>query len=160
MMRELELLGGERVAVDGAFFHGDASKGSIVTAKRLEEQLAAVERDIEAYDAELDANDATETSAGQPEEPSGEDVAGKLATLLEKRAEAKADLLGAWPARLEGIEDRDRGRTRERVAPEGAAETSGWDGVDDLGPPGDRGERQPAAEGLAADGQVRRDCSS
>ena len=92
MMRELELLGGERVAVDGAFFHGDASKGSIVTAKRLEEQLAAVERDIEAYDAELDANDATETSAGQPEEPSGEDVAGKLATLLEKRAEAKADL--------------------------------------------------------------------
>jgi transposase len=91
-MRELDLLGGEVVAVDGAFFHGDASKGSIVTGKRLEEQLAAMDRDIDAYNAELDANDAAETSAGLPEEPSGGDVAGKLAALLEKRAKTKADL--------------------------------------------------------------------
>jgi hypothetical protein len=34
------------VAIDGAFFHGDASKASIVTKKRLAEQIAAVERDI------------------------------------------------------------------------------------------------------------------
>ena len=37
------------VAIDGAFFHGDASKESIVTRKRLAEQLVALERDIEAY---------------------------------------------------------------------------------------------------------------
>ena len=92
MISELGLFGGELVAVDGAFFHGDASKGSIVTGKRLEEQLAALERDIDAYNAALDANDVAETAAGLPGEPSGEDVAGKLAALLEKRAEAKADL--------------------------------------------------------------------
>ena len=46
LARELDLLGGELVAIDGAFFHGDASKASIVTAKRLEGQIAALERDI------------------------------------------------------------------------------------------------------------------
>ena len=60
LARELDLLGGELVAIDGAFFHGDASKGSIVTQKRLAERLAALERDIEAYAAELEENDAEE----------------------------------------------------------------------------------------------------
>ena len=49
LARDLDLLGGDLVAIDGAFFHGDASKASIVTHKRLAEQLAALERDIEAY---------------------------------------------------------------------------------------------------------------
>ena len=47
LLRELNLLGGELVAIDGAFFHGDASKASIKTRKRLAEQLVAIERDIE-----------------------------------------------------------------------------------------------------------------
>jgi transposase len=62
VLRALDLLGGELVAIDGAFFHGDASKASIVTRKRLSEQLAGVERDIEAYGAALDANDAAEAA--------------------------------------------------------------------------------------------------
>src|SRR4051812_40766392 len=41
---------GALVAIDGAFFHEDASKASIVTRKRLTEQLAALEREIEAYE--------------------------------------------------------------------------------------------------------------
>ena len=36
LMRELDLIGGSRVAVDGALFHGNASKGSIFTQSRLE----------------------------------------------------------------------------------------------------------------------------
>ena len=87
---ELNLLGGELVAIDGAFFDGAASKGSIVTGKRLTEHLAAVERDIEAYEAALDASDTAE--AGLVEEPTGEDVAGKMAALLEQRARITADL--------------------------------------------------------------------
>ena len=35
-----------RVAIDGAFFHGDASKGSIKTRNKLAERLAALDRDI------------------------------------------------------------------------------------------------------------------
>src|SRR6476619_3141850 len=39
MMRELGLVGGECVAIDGAFFDGDASKASITTRKKLAERL-------------------------------------------------------------------------------------------------------------------------
>ena len=92
LARELSLFGGELVGIDGAFFHGDASKGSIVPGKRLQEQLAAVERDIEAYSAALDANDVEEASTAPAEKPSGEDIAGKLTLLLEKQAKVKADL--------------------------------------------------------------------
>jgi transposase len=92
LARELSLLGGELVAIDGAFFHGDASKGSIVSGKRLAERLAAVERDIEAYGAALDSNDAAEASSEQRGAPTGEDVAAKMAALVEKRAQIAADL--------------------------------------------------------------------
>src|SRR5208282_6915925 len=94
LARELDLLGGELVAIDGAFFHGDASKASIVTQKRLAERLTALERDIEVYGAELEKNDAAEAAAG--ERAGGgdmaHDMAQKLAALKEKRATVQADL--------------------------------------------------------------------
>jgi hypothetical protein len=34
IMRELDLVGGAAAAIDGAFFHGDASKASITTRRR------------------------------------------------------------------------------------------------------------------------------
>jgi transposase len=92
LTRDLGLLGGELVAIDGAFFHGDASKGSIVTRHRLAESVAAVERDIEAYNAALETNDTAEDLAAPAREPSGEDLAEKLAALQEKQAKIKADL--------------------------------------------------------------------
>ena len=106
LARELNLLAGELVAIDGAFFHGDASKGSIVTSKRLAEQLVTVERDIEAYGAALDANDAAEASSVQLAGPTGEDIAGRMAALVEKRARIKADL-----ARLEDSGETQLSRT-------------------------------------------------
>jgi len=99
VLRALDLVGRELVAIDGAFFDGSASKASVVTRKRLDEQLAAVEREIatlereiEDYTAALDANDAAE--AGEPEAKSqpNEDVAGKLAALLAKRRAVAADV--------------------------------------------------------------------
>lgn len=96
LARDLSLLGGELVAIDGAFFHGDASKGSIKTRKRLTEQLAAIERDIEAYGEALEANDATEEkpsgSGGDGGKGDGERIADKLRALMERRAKAQADL--------------------------------------------------------------------
>jgi transposase len=93
MMRELGLVGGECVAIDGAFFDGNASKGSIKTRKKLAERLAALERDIEAYGASLEANDRAE-AAHPPSErgDGGEDVAQKVAALMEKRGKVKAEL--------------------------------------------------------------------
>ena len=92
LARRLDLLGGTLVAIDGAFFHGDASKASILTKKRLQEQMAAVDRSIAEYTAALDANDQAE-AAGPPEKPlSGEDMAQKLAALRQRRAAAATDL--------------------------------------------------------------------
>jgi transposase len=94
--RELGLVGGECVAIDGAFFDGNASKASIKTRTRLAEQLAALDRDIEAYGAALEANDAAEAehpaADGDGGGRNGEDVAQKVAALMEKRTKVKANL--------------------------------------------------------------------
>jgi transposase len=96
MMRELNLVGGAVVAVDGAFFHGDASRGSIKTQRRLAERLAEIDRDIEAYGAAVAASDAAEAAqcaaGGASGGPSGADVAEAVAALMAKRAAVQADL--------------------------------------------------------------------
>lgn len=97
LARALDLVGGERVAIDGAFFDGSASKASIRTRKRLAERLAALEREIDAYGAMLDANDATEATEVPPRRQAGdtvdgETVASKVAALQAKRAAVQADL--------------------------------------------------------------------
>jgi len=96
LLRELQLLGGELVAIDGAFFHGDASKASIKTKKRLAEQLVAIDRDIEEYGKALASNDATEEAHSSGDEDGGSRnsgaVADKLAALMARRAKAQADL--------------------------------------------------------------------
>jgi transposase len=96
LLRELQLLGGELVAIDGAFFHGDASKASIKTKKRLAEQLVAIDRDIEEYGKALASNDVVEEAHSPGDEDGGKRdggaVADKLAALMARRAKAKADL--------------------------------------------------------------------
>jgi transposase len=95
LARELDLVGGEVVAIDGAFFDGNASKGSIKTRKRLAEQLAAIERDIEAYGAALEANDSAEAEAPAGRDDGGgdgADLAGKVAALMDKRGHLEVDL--------------------------------------------------------------------
>jgi transposase len=98
LARELGLTGGTLVAIDGAFFHGDASKASIVTRKRLAEQMAALDRDIEAYGREMEANDGAEAACSSSGEDGGEDggaggdMAHKMAALMAKRARMKAQL--------------------------------------------------------------------
>jgi Transposase DDE domain len=98
LARQAGLVGGELVAIDGAFFHGDASKGSIKTRHKLAKQLAALDKDIEAYRGALDANDAVEARqvpAGEDRgrgDGDGSDAGQKLAVLMAKRAQAKAGL--------------------------------------------------------------------
>jgi len=93
LLKALDLVGGELVAIDGAFFHGDVSKGSIVTETRLREQVAAVEREIEAYSTALEANDAAEDQMPRPAEPSVEDVAEKVTALVKEQERMKAALV-------------------------------------------------------------------
>jgi len=110
MMRELGLVGGEQVAIDGAFFDGNASKASIRTRQQLAERLAALDRDIEAYGAALEANDVAEAAQfpaqGDGGGRDGEDVTQKIAALMEKRAAAQAEM-----ARLEQSGETQLSRT-------------------------------------------------
>jgi transposase len=101
LVRQAGLVGGEVVAIDGAFFDGNASKGSIKTRRKLDEQLAAIDEEIEAYGAAVDANDAAEAEAapaqrdgeaGAGEAGAGEDVGQKMAALLARRGRLQADL--------------------------------------------------------------------
>jgi hypothetical protein len=98
LARELGLIGGTLVAIDGALFHGDASKGSIFTRGKLAKEIASLDKEIEAYGKALEVNDATE--AQKPKDRSdddsggedGEDIGAKVATLMAKLSRAQADL--------------------------------------------------------------------
>jgi transposase len=97
LARDLDLLGGELVAIDGAFFHGDASKASILTQRRLHEQMAALDHSIAEYGAALEANDQAEEAGAAaadtpPDAQPDADMAQKLAALRERRAASAADL--------------------------------------------------------------------
>jgi transposase len=97
LVRELGLVGGTVVAIDGSFFHGDASKASIFTRKRLAEQVARLDLEIDAYGKSLEDNDAAE--ATQPRNDGhdngggdGADIGAKVAALMARRSRAQADL--------------------------------------------------------------------
>jgi transposase len=97
LARELGLVSGTIVAIDGSFFHGDASKASIFTRKRLAEQIARLDLEIEAYGKSLEDNDAAEAKdrtdgPGDGGEGDGGDLGAKVATLMAKRSRAQADL--------------------------------------------------------------------
>jgi hypothetical protein len=95
MLRQLDLMGGEVVAIDGAFFDGNASKASIKTQRKLAKQLVEIEQEIEAYGAMLKANDSAETErppAGGDGGGDGGDLAQKVAALMARRATLEADL--------------------------------------------------------------------
>ena len=95
LARELDLIDGSLVAIDGAFFHGDASKSSIATSTKLTEQVAALDRDIDAYGAALEANDTAEARSredGHDGSGSGGNLSEKMAAVMAKRAQAQADV--------------------------------------------------------------------
>jgi transposase len=99
LVRELGLVGGAVVAIDGSFFHGDASKASIFTRKRLAEQIAKLDQEIEAYGRSLEDNDAAEAKEPRTDRPDGDggggdggDLGAKVSALMARRSRAQADL--------------------------------------------------------------------
>jgi len=98
LVRELGLVGGAVVAIDGSFFHGDASKASIFTRKRLAEQVTRLDLEIDAYGKSLEDNDATEAKQprnddhGDGGSGDGADIGAKVAALMARRSRAQADL--------------------------------------------------------------------
>jgi len=91
LCKELELLGGEVVALDGAFFNASASDASIMTKKRLEQKLEQLESDIDTYCRELDLEDEKERewSDGLSDEPA---LKEKLERLKAHQARTQSQL--------------------------------------------------------------------
>jgi transposase len=100
LLRELDLVGGAVVAIDGSFFHGDASKASIFTRRRLADQIAKLDLEIEAYGRSIEDNDATEADEpkdradgpGEGRGGNGGDIGAKVSALMAKRSRAQSDL--------------------------------------------------------------------
>jgi transposase len=93
LLRELDLVGGAIVAIDGSFFHGDASKASIFTRRRLADQIAKLDLEIEAYGRSIEDNDATEADEpGEGRGGNGGDIGAKVSELMAKRSRAQSDL--------------------------------------------------------------------
>lgn len=99
LARELGLVGGAVVAIDGSFFHGDASKASIFTRRRLAEQIASLDQEIEAYGRSLEQADAAEArepgndrTGGHGDGGGGDDLGARVSALMAKRSRAQSDL--------------------------------------------------------------------
>src|SRR5258708_514553 len=97
LVRELGLVGGTVVAIDGSFFHGDASKASIFTRKRLAEQIVDLDQEIEAYGKSLEDNDATEAEQrtdgpGDDGRGHGGDFGAQVEEVIAKSSRARTDL--------------------------------------------------------------------
>jgi transposase len=93
MLRELDLIGGTVVALDGALFHGNASKGSIFTQRKLTKQIAELDKEIEAYGKALEAGDAEEARRSEdPGNGSNGDIGERVKELMARRERAQADL--------------------------------------------------------------------
>ncbi len=93
------------IAIDGSFFHGDASKASIFTRKRLTDQIAKLDQEIEAYGKSVEDNDAAEARKpgrdrldGDGGGADGGDIGVKVAALMARRSqicEQKPILIGS-----------------------------------------------------------------
>lgn len=90
LCQDLALFGGEVVAVDGSFFKADASTDGIFTAKKLDEQLASLEQQIDAYQKQLAEQDAQDDRAGLGRLAEDKELADKLARLKERQAKKQA----------------------------------------------------------------------
>ena len=60
LCQELDLFGGELIAIDGSHFRGNVGKKSIYTEKRVKESLKRVEKIIDTYLATIEQTDAEE----------------------------------------------------------------------------------------------------
>jgi transposase len=84
--RDLDLFGGELVALDGSKFKAVNNKGRNFTDRRLKRAMKDIEKKIDAYLDELDENDEND-----PEEyrPTAEELKEKIKTLRERMKKYK-----------------------------------------------------------------------
>lgn len=91
LCKELDLLGGEVVGIDGSYINASASDASVVTKGSLQKALEQVELDIEAYCRGLDARDQQEGQAPAALD-SEHDLPKKIEKLKARQARMQAQI--------------------------------------------------------------------
>jgi transposase len=89
LCRQLNLFKGEEVAVDGSFFKADASKISIYTGHKLEQQLAELDKKIEAYQQQLAEQDALDDKCRLESLVEDNELSQKIERLKKQQAQKK-----------------------------------------------------------------------
>ncbi len=84
--RELDLFGGELVAIDGSKFKAVNNKGRNFTERKLKRAMKDIEKKIDAYLDELDENDANEPDEHKP---TAEELKEKIQRLKERMKKYK-----------------------------------------------------------------------
>jgi transposase len=84
--RDLDLFGGELVAIDGSKFKAVNNKGRNFTDRRLKRAMKDIEKKIDAYLDELDENDENEPDEHKP---TAEELKEKIKTLRERMKKYK-----------------------------------------------------------------------
>ncbi len=84
LCKSLKLFGNELVAIDSAYFEGDASRESIYTKRKLEKLLSEIDDDIERYHKEIDNADSMSIIVG-----SADKIKDKISQLEDHRQSLK-----------------------------------------------------------------------
>src|SRR5216684_3532362 len=101
VVRELGLTGCRVVSIDASSLPGYRNNTRLFTRKRLAEQIAKLDHEIEAYGKSLEDNDAAEAKEPRKDRTDdnsdggggdGGDLGAKVSALMAKRSRAQADL--------------------------------------------------------------------
>jgi transposase len=82
--RELDLFGGELIAIDGSKFKAVNNKGRNFTDRKLKKAIQDIEKKIDAYLDELDENDAMEPDVHKPSAGELKEKIRRLKERMEK----------------------------------------------------------------------------
>ena len=85
--RQLDLFGGEIVAIDGSKFKAQNSKGRNFTHKKLKRQIKELEKKIDEYLEELDQADEGEKDV--PDKPNVDQLREKIEAMKRRQAELR-----------------------------------------------------------------------
>lgn len=92
LCRELDLFGGKKVAIDGSFFRGNASKASIHTEKKLKKQIEELDAKITAYQNELAENDRCDDKESNQSIHEDPELGDKLERLKGRQVQKQQQL--------------------------------------------------------------------
>ena len=106
LCRKLELFGGELLAIDGSKLAAVNSREANYNEKKLQQRLAEIDAQIQAYLKALEETDAQE--ARSPEPPSREQLQEKITLLRERR-----DWYEGLEAELEASEEKQISLTEQ-----------------------------------------------